>query len=230
MRSKNLRIRCSRLVLLAAIAAACLGVSGVAQAAAPPDPDPVGLTTLSHIELDGVQGTELTVAPGQDVKVKADWKEDTGVRPASGCPGCADFVATAFAGGPVAGCIENEGGFEVPGLPSSGSGEVDLGRASKTGGTYNVVAGFERVQFCGQLWKASASTGYQVIARVTVANPPTSKKQCKKGGWRQLTDRNGMPFKNQGQCVSFVAEPPAIAVPAPAPAPPQPAPSGFTDT
>ena len=93
-----------------------------------------------------------------------------------------------------------------------------------------MVAGFERVQFCGQLWKASASTGYQVIARVTVANPPTSKKQCKKGGWRQLTDRNGMPFKNQGQCVSFVAEPPAIAVPAPAPAPPQPAPSGFTDT
>ena len=65
MRSKNLRIRCSRLVLLAAIAAACLGVSGVAQAAAPPDPDPVGLTTLSHIELDGVQGTELTVAPGK---------------------------------------------------------------------------------------------------------------------------------------------------------------------
>jgi hypothetical protein len=183
----------------------------------------VGLTTLSHIELDGVLGTELTVAPGQDVKLKADWKEDNGVRSASGCLGCADFVATAFAGSPVAGCIENDGGFEVPGLPSSGSGEVDLGRASKTGGTYNVVAGFERVQFCGQLWKASASTGYQVIARVTVANQPTSKKQCKKGGWRELTDRNGTPFKNQGQCVSFGAEQPAIAVPAPAPAPPPPA-------
>jgi hypothetical protein len=207
-------------VLLAAIAAACLGFSGVTQAAAPPVPDPVGLTTLSHIELDGVRGTELTVAPGQDVKLKADWKEDIGVRPASGCPGCADFVATAFAGNPVAGCIENEGAFEVPGLPSSGSGEVDLGRASKTGGKYNVVAGFELVQFCGQLWKASASTGYQVIAWVTVANPPTSKEQCKKGGWRELTDRTGTPFKNQGQCVRFGAEQPAIAVPAPAPPPP----------
>jgi hypothetical protein len=213
-------------VLVATIALACLGASGVAQAAAPPDPNPVGLTTLSHIELDGVLGTELTVAPGQDVKLKADWKEDTGVRPASGCPGCADFVATAFAGNPVAGCIENEGGFGVPGLPSSGSGQVDLGPASKTGGTYNVVAGFELVESCGQLWKAAASTGYQVIARITVANPPTNKKQCKKGGWRELTDRNGTQFKNQGQCVRFGAEQPPIAVPAPVTNPP-PAPSGF---
>jgi hypothetical protein len=213
-------------VLLAAIAAACLGFSGVAQAAAPPDPDLVGLTTLSHIELDGVLGTELTVAPGQDVKLKADWKEENGVRPASGCAGCADFVATAFAGNPVAGCIENEGGFEGSGLPSSGSGEVDLGPASKTGGTYNVVAVFGLANVCGRIWNASASTGYQVIARVTVANPPTRKGQCKKGGWRELTDRNGTLFKNQGQCVRFGAEQPAIIVPAPPPAPPPPAHEG----
>ena len=30
---------------------------------------------------------------------------------------------------------------------------------------------------------------------------PTSKDQCKQGGWR----RYGTKFKNQGQCVSFVA-------------------------
>jgi hypothetical protein len=30
---------------------------------------------------------------------------------------------------------------------------------------------------------------------------PTSKKQCKKGGWRTF----GSTFKNQGDCVSFVA-------------------------
>jgi hypothetical protein len=31
--------------------------------------------------------------------------------------------------------------------------------------------------------------------------PPTSKDQCKKGGWRQF---DNPPFKNQGQCVAYV--------------------------
>lgn len=188
-------IRCSRFAVLAVIAAACLGFSGVAQAAAPPDPNTVGATELSHIELNGVLGTELTVAPGQDVKIKANWADHN-----SGCPECVDFVGTAFAGNPVAGCIEFHGFFG-----ESGSGEVDLGPAPKAPGTYNVVAQFEEQFECGPTWNASESTGYQVIARVTVALPvPTNKDQCKKGGWRELTDSNGTPFKNQGQCVSFV--------------------------
>lgn len=32
---------------------------------------------------------------------------------------------------------------------------------------------------------------------------PTSKEQCKQGGWRTLTDSAGAPFRNQGQCVAF---------------------------
>jgi hypothetical protein len=32
--------------------------------------------------------------------------------------------------------------------------------------------------------------------------PPTSKDQCKDGGWQQF---NNPVFKNQGDCVSFVA-------------------------
>jgi hypothetical protein len=32
---------------------------------------------------------------------------------------------------------------------------------------------------------------------------PSSKEQCKKGGWQSLEDANGNPFKNQGQCVSY---------------------------
>ena len=45
---------------------------------------------------------------------------------------------------------------------------------------------------------------------VTVAPPPptptpTTADQCKDGGWQGLTDSTGMPFKNQGDCVSFVA-------------------------
>lgn len=34
---------------------------------------------------------------------------------------------------------------------------------------------------------------------------PTDKNECKKGGWMDLTDANGVPFKNQGDCVSYVA-------------------------
>lgn len=32
---------------------------------------------------------------------------------------------------------------------------------------------------------------------------PSDKDQCKKNGWRSLSDQNGTPFKNQGQCVSY---------------------------
>lgn len=39
-----------------------------------------------------------------------------------------------------------------------------------------------------------------------VTNVPTSKDQCKDGGYVNYTDANGGPFKNQGQCVSSVAK------------------------
>jgi hypothetical protein len=38
-------------------------------------------------------------------------------------------------------------------------------------------------------------------AEVPVVGTPTSKDQCKNGGWRSFTNPT---FKNQGQCVSFV--------------------------
>lgn len=34
---------------------------------------------------------------------------------------------------------------------------------------------------------------------------PTNRDQCKNGGWQNLTDINSRSFKNQGDCVSFVA-------------------------
>jgi hypothetical protein len=34
---------------------------------------------------------------------------------------------------------------------------------------------------------------------------PQEKDQCKSGDWMNLTDNNGNPFKNQGDCVSYVA-------------------------
>ena len=36
--------------------------------------------------------------------------------------------------------------------------------------------------------------------KITLLNVPTSKEQCKNAGWR-----NYPQFKNQGDCVSFVA-------------------------
>jgi hypothetical protein len=34
---------------------------------------------------------------------------------------------------------------------------------------------------------------------------PGSKADCRNGGWKALTDHHGVPFKNQGDCVSYVA-------------------------
>ena len=36
-----------------------------------------------------------------------------------------------------------------------------------------------------------------------LTNPPTSKEQCKDGGFANLTDAQGNTFSNQGRCVSF---------------------------
>ena len=36
-----------------------------------------------------------------------------------------------------------------------------------------------------------------------LANSPTSKDQCKEGGFVNFTDAQGQPFTNQGQCVSY---------------------------
>jgi hypothetical protein len=37
-----------------------------------------------------------------------------------------------------------------------------------------------------------------------VVNEPTSKQDCKHGGWMNLTDAQGNSFENQGQCVAYV--------------------------
>lgn len=39
-------------------------------------------------------------------------------------------------------------------------------------------------------------------AKFLASNTPNNKDDCKNGGWQTLTDANGQPFKNQGQCVS----------------------------
>jgi hypothetical protein len=35
--------------------------------------------------------------------------------------------------------------------------------------------------------------------------PPATKEDCKQGRWQSLRQATGMPFRNQGDCVSYVA-------------------------
>lgn len=44
-------------------------------------------------------------------------------------------------------------------------------------------------------------TGDLVVSQVS---PLTSKEPCKDDGWRDFTDDQGQPFKNQGACIKFV--------------------------
>ncbi len=57
---------------------------------------------------------------------------------------------------------------------------------------------------------ATAVIAMMIAGLLLVASPvaraasPSDKDECKKGGWRSLTDDAGEPFRNQGQCVSWV--------------------------
>jgi hypothetical protein len=80
---------------------------------------------------------------------------------------------------------------------------------STTGGGVHLVVGFGSPtdQFDGNvdaftIGTSSGSTTYDFEPNLP---PPTSKDQCKNGGWQSLTDANGAKFKNQGDCVSYVA-------------------------
>lgn len=64
----------------------------------------------------------------------------------------------------------------------------------------------------GEIVLTGTSSGAGVVGDVftmtgtlTTRPPvPTDKDQCKHDGWQDLGDGRGEPFRNQGQCVSFV--------------------------
>jgi hypothetical protein len=130
---KRRRTVASLFALGAAVAVVALLFSGVTQAAAPPDPNTVGSDTVSNIALNGVPGTTLTVAPGADVSISADWS-DSGD---PSCPDCIDFLDVGFAAQAApAGCLEND--VIDGGTTQSGPGSVDLGDAPTAPGTYDI--------------------------------------------------------------------------------------------
>lgn len=53
-------------------------------------------------------------------------------------------------------------------------------------------------------YDSATSTGTTTPPTGTTT-PPTTKHECKEGGWLGLFDGSGHSFKNQGDCVSYVA-------------------------
>lgn len=160
---------------LSSIAAVVLGLilcvvgsGAVALADAQPSPIVVGYDTISNLSLNGVPGTQLTVAPGTDVSLTASWSD---YHP-SFCAGCVDFLPIAYQGSSApAGCLEN---FGYTG--ASGTNTVDLGAAPETPGTYNVVAFYGMWYSCGQYWDHLIPSNFAVIAQIVVVipSPPTA--------------------------------------------------------
>jgi hypothetical protein len=50
-------------------------------------------------------------------------------------------------------------------------------------------------------WSPNGTVAIEITATPTLVAPPTSKDQCKDGGWKSF---NNPSFANQGGCVSFV--------------------------
>ena len=43
-----------------------------------------------------------------------------------------------------------------------------------------------------------------IDGKVYTFDQPTSKDECKNGGWQTLTREDGSTFKNQGDCIQYV--------------------------
>jgi hypothetical protein len=82
-----------------------------------------------------------------------------------------------------------------------GGGEFPGGYAG--GGGSDFCSSLATLSGC-QVTGTNSSFGSASVV-ITYSIVPTSKDQCKEGGWQKLTDNNGTPFKNQGDCVSYVA-------------------------
>jgi hypothetical protein len=91
------------------------------------------------------------------------------------------------ASSPVGGTVPTSGSFRPSQPLSTFDGEDPVGTWTLT---------------IGDLFGADAHCFYNVDIAVTADSPttPTTNGQCKKGGWRDFK-----VFKNQGDCVSFVA-------------------------
>ena len=179
--------RLVRAVVLSVIALIVALVLPASPAAAE-DGVSVGPAVVRDVQLNGEPGSTILVQPGEAVSITATTTDyDTG------CPGCIVFVDVAYAGAPTqAGCLYGA----YPAERGTQTATVDLGPAPLEPGAYPVLAQYQQVYYCGQYYSPD---GGSAIATVIVA--PQQKADCKKQGYQAF----GGIFKNQGDCVSFVA-------------------------
>jgi hypothetical protein len=112
---------------------------------------------------------------------------------------------SVFTSGPVT-CLAVEGNRAVIGI-ENGPGSLTAGEGTLIEVSDDPDALFFRLVFAPPSTCPTDPSGYTPIpvttGGITIGNAtplPTSKDQCKNGGWR-----NYGVFKNQGDCVSFVA-------------------------
>lgn len=90
-----------------------------------------------------------------------------------------------------------------PGLDEVSDPEVAVADPRYSSGSFRLGAGTHALVI--EVVESPFAAGAAAL-RVDVAPPdtPRSKNDCRNGGWRNLVDAAGQPFRNQGQCVSTV--------------------------
>jgi hypothetical protein len=109
----------------------------------------------------------------------------------------------------VCGVLAGEASTDAAGVLS---GTLQVAQVMPTilgGGVVNCgAAPNDCIVFAGSV-RLSPRTGPALLRYATAfisfgAPTPQSKADCKDGGWRDLATEQGQPFRNQGQCVSYV--------------------------
>jgi hypothetical protein len=152
----------------------------------------------------GGQGGTAT-APGAGAGGGGDGAGFTALGPGTGGDG-----ASAVGGGGGGGGAGYFGGGGGAACTSAGLTCGKVGSGGGGGGGSDFCAAAAPVTGCsvspgaGTSTEAGSAAGSAQVT-LTYSLVPVSKEQCKNGGWQYLTDSNGKPFKNQGDCVSYVA-------------------------
>jgi hypothetical protein len=107
-------------------------------------------------------------------------------------------------------------GTETSTVNASPTGGFDvIGQFTVTSGTGALAGVTGEIALTGTVAGPGTVGDLFTVTGALTTRPPvaTDKDQCKDDGWRNLADDQGEPFRNQGQCVSFVV--PTTGVPEP---------------
>jgi len=156
----------------------------------------------------------LSNAPGVAQAASQDSVSGGGVSPESYCNGSIDIdvqsapsgenptghltCGTLFGGPPT--CLNVQGNVALLTVVDDLFGTVSV-RITDAGPTGDTIEAYPTPGGCpGALPRYLPIAFSGDISVVDAKTPPTSKDQCRNGGWRSYGE-----FRNQGDCVSFVA-------------------------